>query len=899
MRNDLISPPQKSSFYRDPNRRFRLALPAVVASLLLLAGSVQAANLLVNPSFEANSDHVIPAGWSRFEPPTAQHFGSPPLGNFWVEHAVGIAHSGTFYFKEWGASYNGTNNVAGIYQDLSSAPGSTYQANGWFYAPSGDLMGPDCYVWVEVSFLGSTSNLLALYKSANFNASVGTDGWFQYQITNACNPAQPVSVGDPYFNTYAVTGSVSQLVAPAGTTKVRYRFAYLQSGGQGGSCFFDDAVLNQVTGSVPPVISNLFPLNMIFVNPSDGITFSASSPSGNTINSSSIHLVLNGTDVSGSLIISGSSSNKSVSYTGLQSNLTYTASITVTDSVNLAVSANTYFETTWVGIPRVVYLWEAEDFDFNSGGYINNPTLCNTAGNPNCYFGKVGVEGVDEHKDSSTAPNHFYRATDPIGTVPSGDFARKDHYTAGMLDYRIDPLDGGEWLNYTRDWPSGTYWVVGRVTTDISLSGSLTLSRVNPDTTTTDLGTFSVNNGLGWGTFQNVFLKDSNGNRAAVSLTNKTTLRLTSGGNLLPGFLMLVEAQVDLPTLSNLYPDGAHPFQPTNTLSFTATTVGATFPVNGINVNLDGNDVSANLAITGSASVKNVVYPTLLPNAIHTAIISVTNSLAHGIRITNQFDTFSEANFMVELEDYDFNGGQFIDPPSPGAYIGQGATTNIDFRHTTLDGQTPFGAYRFDGIPEELLSGHDYVREAFLFPGDFVLTFFAGGDWVNYTRIYPAGTFYVYGRFSGGGPFTMYLDQVTSGTGTVNQVTKRLGQWHAVGKDYVTYGWVPLTDNGLAAPIAVTLNGQTTLRVTTDGFCNPNFFMLVPATGISLKAVRSGGNVLISFPTQAGTSYRIFSRDDLTSGSWVLLTTVLGDGTVKTVSDPSTAARRFYKVVAP
>jgi hypothetical protein len=75
--------------------------------------------------------------------------------------------------------------------------------------------------------------------------------------------------------------------------------------------------------------------------------------------------------------------------------------------------------------------------------------------------------------------------------------------------------------------------------------------------------------------------------------------------------------------------------------------------------------------------------------------------------------------------------------------------------------------------------------------------------------------------------------------------------------------------------------------------------MLVPATGISLKAVRSGGNVLISFPTQAGTSYRIFSRDDLTSGSWVLLTTVLGDGTVKTVSDPSTAARRFYKVVAP
>src|SRR5689334_23528685 len=44
-----------------------------------------------------------------------------------------------------------------------------------------------------------------------------------------------------------------------------------QSGNEGGSCYFDDALLNQVTGSVPPVISSLFPLNMIFVNPSDGL----------------------------------------------------------------------------------------------------------------------------------------------------------------------------------------------------------------------------------------------------------------------------------------------------------------------------------------------------------------------------------------------------------------------------------------------------------------------------------------------------------------------------------------------------------------------------------------------------------------------------------------------------
>ncbi|HEY5914337.1 MAG TPA: hypothetical protein VJA21_27425, partial [Verrucomicrobiae bacterium] len=509
---------------------------AWVAIGLLVAGPAGAANLLVNPSFEQNTAHVIPIGWTRFAPPTAQSF-----GNYWVEGNV-PPHAGSVYFKEWGACYNGTNNVAGIYQDLSSTPGSTYQATGWLYT-SGDTLGPNCSVWIEVSFMGASGSSLALYKSDNFTAAAGLNTWLQYPVTNACDLSAPVSLGDPFYTTYAVTGSVSRLVAPPGTVKVRYRFAYLQSGSEGGSAYFDDAVLDQASGSIPPVISNLFPLNMIYVNPGDGITFTASSPSGNTINAGGIKVVVNGTDVSTSLEVSGSSSNKTVAYNGLQSNLTYTASITVTDSANLTVTANTYFETTWVGVPPVAYLWEAEDFDFTNGMYITFPTLCDTSGNPNCYFGKVGVEGVDEHK-SGTAPNHFYRPDDPMGTVPSGDYARKDHYLAGVQDYRIDPLNGGDWVNYTRDWPAGSYWVVGRLSTDISLSGSLTLSVVNPDTSTTDLGTFSIPNGLGWGTFQNVFLKDTNGNNAVVTLNGKTTLRVTSGGNLLPGFFMLVAGQV-------------------------------------------------------------------------------------------------------------------------------------------------------------------------------------------------------------------------------------------------------------------------------------------------------------------------------------------------------------------
>src|ERR1019366_3303669 len=95
-------------------------------------------------------------------------------GNYYVEALV-PPQSGSLYFKEWGACDNGTNNAGGIYQDISSAPGSTYQASGWFYTDSHDAggLGADCYVWIEVLFLGSNSNLLALYKSDSFSASVG------------------------------------------------------------------------------------------------------------------------------------------------------------------------------------------------------------------------------------------------------------------------------------------------------------------------------------------------------------------------------------------------------------------------------------------------------------------------------------------------------------------------------------------------------------------------------------------------------------------------------------------------------------------------------------------------------------------------------------------------------
>src|SRR2546422_2316599 len=112
MTSAIIFAPEKSPLVRNSQKRTQLitnlVFLAFVAALVFCARPAQAANLLVNPGFESNSGHAIPVGWTRFAPPTAQ-----PAGNFWVENNPPVAHSGILYFKEWGACYNGTNNVAG------------------------------------------------------------------------------------------------------------------------------------------------------------------------------------------------------------------------------------------------------------------------------------------------------------------------------------------------------------------------------------------------------------------------------------------------------------------------------------------------------------------------------------------------------------------------------------------------------------------------------------------------------------------------------------------------------------------------------------------------------------------------------------------------------------------
>jgi hypothetical protein len=347
------------------------------------------------------------------------------------------------------------------------------------------------------------------------------------EITNATrNTVDPVtygSVGDiahPWSNYTLVATS------PAGTAKVKVEFASAMPRYNGGSVWFENASLTAPIA--PPVIANVYPDGTKLMQSTNKLSFTASS--GVTIAAAGVHLVLDGVDVSGSLVITGAGTTSvSASYTGLTLNQTHTAVITVTDAANLNAISTVNFDT----YNAPLFSWEAEDYDYSSGQFINSPTPSGSAA-AGSYFGLVGTEGVDFH-DRAGNGNHVYRASDTMATDASGDQPRTGatpDFSVGWFDgagfpaaetMGIAAYDAGEWVNYTRNFPAGTYNIIGRVANGNGGTATIPLSKVvsgwgTSSQTTTELGVFQFP-ANGWGSYAYVPLTDKNGNRIAVTLS--------------------------------------------------------------------------------------------------------------------------------------------------------------------------------------------------------------------------------------------------------------------------------------------------------------------------------------------------------------------------------------------
>ncbi|MEM7384808.1 MAG: Ig-like domain-containing protein [Verrucomicrobiota bacterium] len=103
------------------------------------------------------------------------------------------------------------------------------------------------------------------------------------------------------------------------------------------------------------------------------------------------------------------------------------------------------------------------------------------------------------------------------------------------------------------------------------------------------------------------------------------------------------------------------------------------------------------------------------------------------------------------------------------------------------------------------------------------------GEWVNYTRTFPAGTWSVTARIADAGidPFVARLEIVTSDPTQTNQTTTAIGAF--LGRNAAAgYSELALTDV-VGTPITVTLEGETTLRIAAQtGSFNLNYLTFTP-----------------------------------------------------------------------
>jgi len=86
--------------------------------------------------------------------------------------------------------------------------------------------------------------------------------------------------------------------------------------------------------------------------------------------------------------------------------------------------------------------------------------------------------------------------------------------------------------------------------------------------------------------------------------------------------------------------------------------------------------------------------------------------------------------------------------------------------------------------------------------------------------------------------------------------------------------------------------GSLTLAaVSLEGSMSPTLRILNPH--------EASGSLAFELSTEAGQTYTVEYADTLPSSNWQTLTTITGDGTTRTVSDPASFPARFYRVRTP
>jgi hypothetical protein len=415
-----------------------------------------------------------------------------------------------------------------------------------------------------------------------------------------------------------------------------------RSGGSFQRCYVDNIVVDTLPADGPEIASaTAAPQGVIVTMPDVGSV---------TLKSGSVSMTVDGVAATTSVVKAGTISyvtGKTPNY--LLFGSTHTVVTTWTDSNNTTSSdTNT---VTVSGYPFYGFLdhnssanlfVEAEDFNFDSGKFIDNPVHDGFAGD-NSYMDRVGVEDIDRHNPTEGSAGHAYRAYDAgtaigetVGTEANGDTVR-DAYV-GFTDYDVGWTDNGEWENYTRTFPAGKYRVYARLATGNGGPFTEKLEMVVGDTTTTSqtavsLGTLPFDSTGGWQAYKSYPLLDAYGNEVVLPISGKTTFRftqVTGGANL--NFYMFVpvtDAGTLRPYVTAVSPTpNATGVVPGPKITANIASRETMLTTSSVKIALNGTDMTSAATITATPIGASVLLiPGLLPQgSSNTVTITYTDS---------------------------------------------------------------------------------------------------------------------------------------------------------------------------------------------------------------------------------------------------------------------------------
>jgi len=210
---------------------------------------------------------------------------------------------------------------------------------------------------------------------------------------------------------------------------------------------------------------------------------------------------------------------------------------------------------------------------------------------------------------------------------------------------------------------------------------------------------------------------------------------------------------------------------------------------------------------------------------------------------------------VIEAEDYNFQSGSSLDNPvlygegSLGvedSFIGQVGTVDVDYHDTRGDySDAPYRPEDHVRMQHTL----DLPRQKYTDAGGAASSIFdydvgdiAAGEWLNYTRTFPAANYEVYFRESlVNAPLAKTeLQEVTSDPTTGDQTTRTVGTFLLPSTGY-QYRNIPLTDAAGQNKVVLSLSGKKTYRVAqvdgdpADGGIFQNYLVFVPTTASAVQ----------------------------------------------------------------